>query len=65
MCTGKFRLLFQLGTEKITLIYFYISAFCSLTDRKTDKISQLGAEKIAFPLNLTDILTDRRTDGRT
>ena len=37
MCTGKIRLLCQLGTEKIAFIYFYISAFCSLTNRPTDK----------------------------
>ncbi len=61
MCTKKS----QSGTEKIVFLYLYISAFSSLTDRPTNKIfveymrgicteknrtlSQLGAEKIAFP----------------
>ena len=38
-------------------------AFCSITDRQTDKIgaiSQLGAEKITFPPK-PDIHTDRHT----
>ncbi len=34
----KNRLLCQLVTEKITILYFYISAVCSLTDTPTDKI---------------------------
>ena len=36
--TGKIRLLSRLGTEIITFLYFYISIFCSLIDRPTDKI---------------------------
>ncbi len=62
---------FQLRAEKIAFPYFYISAFCSLTDghniyildarirekcakKKIRTLSQLGADKIAFPPNLTD-----------
>ena len=37
MCTEKIRTLSQSGFEKIALLYFYISAFCRLTDRLTDK----------------------------
>ena len=37
MCTGKIRTVTELGAEKIAFLYFYISAFCSLTDRPTDK----------------------------
>ncbi len=33
--------------------------------KKIRSISQLGADKITFPLNLTDIQTDLQTDGRT
>ena len=63
MCTGKIRLLSQLGAEKIAFLYFYISALCNLIDRqniyrldahiweecaqKNRTLSQLGAQKIA------------------
>ncbi len=33
--------------------------------KKNGAISQLGAEKITFPLNLTDRQTDRQTDIQT
>ena len=33
MCREKTSCLFYLGAEKIAFPYFYITAFCSLTDR--------------------------------
>ena len=38
MCTEKISRLSKLRAEKIAFPYFYITAFCSLTDRPTDKI---------------------------
>ncbi len=35
---GKIRLLYQLGAEKTTFLYFYFSALYSLIYRLTDKI---------------------------
>ena len=58
-------------------LYFYISTFCSMTDRLMDKILtesaqqklelNKGPRKLRFPLNVvdgqTDAHTDRQTDG--
>ncbi len=38
MCKEKTSCLFYLGSEKIVFSYFYISSFCCLTDKPTDKI---------------------------
>ena len=38
MCTEKINNLSLLVAEKFVFPYFYISAFCSLNDRPTDKI---------------------------
>ena len=52
MCTGKIRALSQLGAEKIAFLYFYISAFCSLTDRPIRCAYMRGMNIEFFPLYL-------------